>query len=86
MTEHADLAVTPRKAAGDEHTSYSRNGRQANAKSTSTGSNGMMGLVRAAAAVRRSKKDPLARRSGETRGEYGPGFRASGSKGFCCLW
>ena len=78
----ADLAVTPRKGAGDEHASSSRNGRQPNAKSTSTGSAGMMGLVRAAAAVRRSKKDGVARRSGETRGEYGPGFRASaGSKG-----
>lgn len=75
--------MTPRKAAGDEHASSSRNGRQPNAKSTSTGSAGMMGLVRAAAAVRRSKKDGLARRSGETRGEYGPGSRVSaGSKGF----
>ncbi|KAL3134847.1 hypothetical protein ABBQ32_007815 [Trebouxia sp. C0010 RCD-2024] len=72
-----DLSVTPRKVAADPQPSASRNARQANAKSTSTGSNGMLGLVRAAAAVRRSKKDGLARRSGEPRGEYGPGFRAS---------
>lgn len=79
---NADLSVTPRKVAADPQPSASRNARQANAKSTSTGSNGMLGLVRAAAAVRRSKKDGLARRSGEPRGEYGPGFRASaGSKG-----
>ncbi len=74
----ADLAVTPRKAAGDEHVSSSRNGRNA-PKSTSTGS--MMGLVRAAAAVRRSKKDGLVRRSADHRGEFGPGIRVSaGSK------
>ncbi|DBA89976.1 TPA: hypothetical protein ACH3X2_004351 [Trebouxia sp. C0005] len=73
-----DLAVTPRKAAGDEHVSSSRNGRNA-PKSTSTGS--MMGLVRAAAAVRRSKKDGLVRRSADHRGEFGPGMRVSaGSK------
>lgn len=78
--------MTPRKGAGDEHATSSRNGRHPSAKSTSTGSAGMMGLVRAAAAVRRSKKDGLARQSGENRGEYGPGFRASaGSKGFL-LW
>lgn len=41
-----------------------------------------MGLVRAAAGVRRSKNNGLARRSGENKGEYGPGFRASGSEGF----
>ena len=74
--------MTPRKGGGDEHASSSRNGRQPSAKSTSTGSAGMMGLVRAAAGVRRSKKDGLARQSGESRGEYGPGFRSSaGSKG-----
>ena len=74
----ADLAVTPRKAAGDEHVSASRNGRNA-PKSTSTGS--MMGLVRAAAAVRRSKKDGLVRRSADNRGEFGPAIRVSaGSK------
>ena len=79
----ADLAVTPRKGGGDEHATSSRGGRQPSAKSTSTGSAGMMGLVRAAAAVRRSKKDGLASRSGDNRGDYGPGFRASaGSKGF----
>ncbi len=70
--------MTPRKAAGDEHVSSSRNGRNA-PKSTSTGS--MMGLVRAAAAVRRSKKDGLVRRSADHRGEFGPGIRVSaGSK------
>lgn len=80
--------MTPRKAAGEAHPypSASRNGRQPNAKSTSTGSNGMLGLVRAAAAVRRSRKDGLARRSGEPRGENGPGFRASaGSEGSAVL-
>ncbi len=70
----ADLAVTPRKAAGDEHVSSSRSGRNA-PKSTSTGS--MMGLVRAAAAVRRSKKDGLVRRSADHRGEFGSGVRVS---------
>ena len=73
--------MTPRKAAGDEHVSSSRNGRNA-PKSTSTGS--MMGLVRAAAAVRRSKKDGLVRRSADHRGEFGPGIRVSaGSKPDC---
>ena len=67
----ADL--TPHKA-GDEHASAGRNGRN-HPKSTSTGN--MMGLVRAAAAVRRSKKDGLARRSGENRGEFGPATRVS---------
>ena len=71
----ADLSVTPRKVAGDEHvtSSVSRNGRN-NPKSTSTGS--LMGAVRAAAAGRKSKKEY--RRSGDGRGEPGPGVRVSG--------
>ena len=79
-----DLAVTPRKGAGDEHVNASRNGRN-NPKSTSTGS--MMGLVRAAAAARRGKKDNLSRRSADAKGEFGPGFRSSaGSRvlSSCC--
>ena len=71
----ADLSVTPRKAAGDEHisNSASRNSRN-NPKSTSTGS--LMGAVRAAAG-RKSKKE--FRRSGDGGRDAAPGARVSAS-------